>query len=266
MQFAGRLQKLQKGGFPQGVNVGRGARAEYGATHLFQLLVLFGLLDAGLLPERARQIVLEKWDVIRATVAAALWHAAGDDPTIHFLVIRMAALNDLRTSDDDSSFYVEVHSFDDHQIGSAIALKSPRFSPPMEDDDPDLSKITIQGILSRSIIVDVEILIYQLLHAMATEEIAYVPIRDELWSWIIAGWVNNPSLTPGSTEYLRHRTKYQRGIEQAYGARPWEEHSGLSRYAFFALVGNNPITKGNRTDDEEMLKSPSTRSAPDGND
>lgn len=53
----GRVQHLQRMGFPAGVNVGSGQRAEYDAPALVRILFAFELMQFGLRPERAVMIV-----------------------------------------------------------------------------------------------------------------------------------------------------------------------------------------------------------------
>lgn len=53
----GRVQHLQRMGFPAGVNVGSGQRAEYDAPAIVRILLAFELMQFGLRPERAVMIV-----------------------------------------------------------------------------------------------------------------------------------------------------------------------------------------------------------------
>lgn len=55
--FRGRLQHLQRGGFPEGVNTGKGRPAVYGWSQLLQLAVALDLIDVGLTPEAAKQLI-----------------------------------------------------------------------------------------------------------------------------------------------------------------------------------------------------------------
>lgn len=64
-RFQARLKQLQRMGFPEGVNAGRSARAEYRADQLFKLAFVLELLQIGITPERAISFVQTWWDKIR---------------------------------------------------------------------------------------------------------------------------------------------------------------------------------------------------------
>lgn len=55
--FRSRLQHLQRLGFPEGVNTGRGKRAAYEWRHVIQLMVGLDLIDLGLTPDAAVHLV-----------------------------------------------------------------------------------------------------------------------------------------------------------------------------------------------------------------
>jgi hypothetical protein len=63
--FRGRLQHLQRGGFPTDVNTGKGKKATYGWRQVIQLSVALDLLDLGLTPEVAKALVLANEPRIR---------------------------------------------------------------------------------------------------------------------------------------------------------------------------------------------------------
>jgi hypothetical protein len=84
-----RLQQWQKMKFPEGVNVGRGTKATYGATQIFQLVFLLSLLKVGLPPERAQEAVKFAWPTFRAGIIKATKNALKrvHDPVFCFLEI-----------------------------------------------------------------------------------------------------------------------------------------------------------------------------------
>ena len=55
--FRGRLQHLQRGEFPKGVNTGKGKKAVYGWSQLTQLGVALDLIEVGLTPDVAKRLV-----------------------------------------------------------------------------------------------------------------------------------------------------------------------------------------------------------------
>lgn len=88
----GRLQRLQKLGFPKGTNTGKGRAAQYGPEQLVWLAVAFELLEIGLTPERAANVVQRNADRIReATGAAVKTQFDGDKGTV-MLVLDPEAL------------------------------------------------------------------------------------------------------------------------------------------------------------------------------
>ncbi|MBA3677899.1 MAG: hypothetical protein H0W74_10935 [Sphingosinicella sp.] len=68
--FRGRLQHLQRGSFPDGVNTGKGHKAIYGWDQLIQLSVALDLIDLGLSPEPAKAVVRMHLEKIRAGAAS----------------------------------------------------------------------------------------------------------------------------------------------------------------------------------------------------
>jgi len=80
-----RLKHFKRMKFPAGVNTGKGRPAAYDASAVLRLLLAFELLQLGMMPERAVQIIR----VMRFIVAAAAGHGARhlkrgepDDPEI----------------------------------------------------------------------------------------------------------------------------------------------------------------------------------------
>ncbi len=60
--FRARIkQLLQRYHFPPGSNVGRGEKMRYSATHLFQLVAVFEMINAGMPAGSATEIVESKW-------------------------------------------------------------------------------------------------------------------------------------------------------------------------------------------------------------
>jgi len=55
--FRGRLQHLQRLGFPDGVNTGKGKKAEYHWRQMIQLMTALDLIDLGFTPDAAGKLV-----------------------------------------------------------------------------------------------------------------------------------------------------------------------------------------------------------------
>ena len=95
--FANRLKNIQKAGFPNGINTGRGKAARYNAGHVLQLGLLLELNQLGLSPERSITVI----ESDEHTVAMAFSFAANDGPpkgkfnNPMLLYVDPAALTDL---------------------------------------------------------------------------------------------------------------------------------------------------------------------------
>lgn len=60
-RFQARLKQLQRMGFPEGVNAGKSAKADYNVDHFFQLAAVLELLQMGLTPERSISALRTWW-------------------------------------------------------------------------------------------------------------------------------------------------------------------------------------------------------------
>lgn len=69
--FRSRLKQLQRLEFPPGVNIGRGSRMTYSATHLLQLAVAFELLGLGIPAGEATRLTMEHWAKFTAAFGRA---------------------------------------------------------------------------------------------------------------------------------------------------------------------------------------------------
>ena len=67
--FRSRIKQLQRLEFPPGVNIGRGAKMTYGASHLVKLAFAFELIGAGFPAMLATRVTEENWRKIGAAVA-----------------------------------------------------------------------------------------------------------------------------------------------------------------------------------------------------
>lgn len=105
--FQSRLKQWQKMGFPVGVNVGRGVKAKYGRTQLYQLAVMLRLMKLGLTPERAIEVVQEGWVKFDLAIRHSTAAMAGDQSLLIYALIRIDALSDL-TRPGSSGNHVDV--------------------------------------------------------------------------------------------------------------------------------------------------------------
>lgn len=67
--FRGRLQHLQRLKFPEGINTGKGKKAEYGWKQFAQLSLALDLIDLGYSPEKAVTAISCSWAEIELVVS-----------------------------------------------------------------------------------------------------------------------------------------------------------------------------------------------------
>ena len=70
-KFRARLKQLQRLGFPDGVNIGRGARMPYSEHHLIQLAVALEVMNCGVPAKFATDVVSRLWN----RFAVGIWIA-----------------------------------------------------------------------------------------------------------------------------------------------------------------------------------------------
>lgn len=70
-----RFKYMQRMGFPEGVQPGRGVRAVYGLEQLLKVLLAFELLEAGATPTRVVRMVRTGWDALKPALAVG-WLAS----------------------------------------------------------------------------------------------------------------------------------------------------------------------------------------------
>ena len=97
--FRGRLQHLQRLGFPPGVNTGRGKPSKYGWSELVLLRVAFEYLDMGGTPDRAAaELTKHKEELLEAvcSVVNSVYLTSEHRNSRHFLKLELSALDSLK--------------------------------------------------------------------------------------------------------------------------------------------------------------------------
>ena len=64
-----RIKQLQRMGFPEGVNSGRGIKVTYSGEQVFQLATAFELISSGLSAEQAKKVVMGFWHKLKVGYA-----------------------------------------------------------------------------------------------------------------------------------------------------------------------------------------------------
>lgn len=90
----GRLQHLQKMGFPPGVNTGRGRPAEYGPSQVLMLILILEFMAVGLAPERAVRLLRQRESEVKKATRLALPGLLTEKVEAVFVRLEPAALFD----------------------------------------------------------------------------------------------------------------------------------------------------------------------------
>ncbi|MEG8045771.1 hypothetical protein QP175_05800 [Sphingomonas aerolata] len=131
--FEARLKQWQKMGFPEGVNVGRGVRASYGATQVHQLLFMMKLLQVGLTPERAQKVVISGWPAFKDAIVETILCRANGEDHLHYCLIQLDALSELK-EDPSDHMHVFVDAFTSDEIHEAF-ISDQDFMEWLSDND-----------------------------------------------------------------------------------------------------------------------------------
>ncbi len=103
MAFRGRIQHMQRLGFPSGVNTGKGRPVSYTWRELLLLALVFEYLEIGSTPDRAIAEIVKIEDMILSGIAKVILadHDDADSPTSnHFLFVELSALLTLKAEED----------------------------------------------------------------------------------------------------------------------------------------------------------------------
>ena len=113
--FRGRIQHMQRLGFPAGVNTGKGRPASYTWRELLLLGLAFEYLEIGSTPDRAIAEIIKIEDMLLAGVSKVILsdkEPGGADQSSHFLFAELSALLTLKT-EESSHQQCKILSFED---------------------------------------------------------------------------------------------------------------------------------------------------------
>lgn len=100
--FRGRIQHMQRLGFPTGINTGRGRPASYTWRELLLLGLAFEYLEIGSTPDRAIAEIIKIEDMLLAGVSKVILadnEPGGADQSSHFLFAELSALLTLKAEE-----------------------------------------------------------------------------------------------------------------------------------------------------------------------
>lgn len=204
--FIARLKQWQKAGFPAGVNVGKGARAKYGATQVFQLALLMRMLAMGLPPERAQEIILIGWDRFKtAIVGVTATKASGEDGTL-YLLIQYDALTDLKEPKADHA-HVFIRPTPHWMVADALnSLHDEEEPDPDEtEEQSNLRKLVYSLLwdnLVNVIILEIDSIVMRVWLAMTKLGIEPEKLGGEVSQWSKADAIDDDSSV--ETSIQRH--------------------------------------------------------------
>lgn len=165
--------------FPEGVNSGRGARAEYGATQIFQLAVMLALLDAGLHPERAKDAILATWSTIRTGLGAAAVSSAHRTFNTVYCFLQINGLEKLRYPEASNGFVAHLRTR--NQLADAI--RKPGHVPESHQAAWVARTLYAMSPTTSSIILDLDFLLHGILASMKLTNIDLSICATDLNKW-----------------------------------------------------------------------------------
>jgi hypothetical protein len=183
--FHSRLKQWQKMGFPQGVNVGRGVRAPYGANQLFQLVYMVELLRVGLTPDRAIETVIAAWDTIRMGITETVQCHAGESDHLHYISLKIDSLTNL-TEPGADHMHIYAQLLIDKHLGMAAFLGYGDTLPEAERASYREFRLHTLNKLAGAIILETDSLIMRVWAAMEILGIEPSVLKDDFSEWRVA--------------------------------------------------------------------------------
>ena len=175
--FTARLQNLQKHGFPTGTNTGRGRRASYEPGHVVLIGIALELIQLGLTPERAVNLIRSNMAVVRAAAAVSAEPSASNKSEFEPVVLYFNPLVLKSTVDPVEDDLWTKGSFSYGSPADAVAWLNQRW----ETEIP------------RAALFSVSDMILQIVMALCPDQ------TKPFWS-AVAAWADAPS----STEAVPH--------------------------------------------------------------
>jgi hypothetical protein len=179
--FQARLKQWQKGGFPEGINVGRGVRAAYGAKQVYQLALVLRLLQVGLTPERAQAVVSSAWPAMRDGIIEATSCLAVGASHRHYFLVQLDALSDLKEESAPHD-HIFVEQFTDEHIAEAF-VDIEEFESDEDRRRYEYFQFWVKNRMALTISVEIDsilILIWAALQACGADSRAFA---DEMADW-----------------------------------------------------------------------------------
>lgn len=181
--FRSRLKQWQKMGFPEGTRVGKGVKAEYGATQVLQLVMLVKLLRIGLTPERAQNLIFNAWDRMRAGFCEAIICMANAEDHLHYFLIQLDALSDLSSPEGSDHMHTFVDVFTDHEMRLAWNDADPDWSEE-QAQQKEYSTFLLRNRMAVSISIEIDSLLVWVFLGLQQLDVSPEVFGDEFAAWI----------------------------------------------------------------------------------
>ena len=187
-RLTSRMKQWQKMGFPVGTRgVGKGAKAEYGATQIFQLLLMMKFLKLGVTPDRAAEIVVVGWDQFRHGLFRTLLSHGDRDGHRHFFFVQIDALTELTTVGAERMAVIV------NCVESEIAAWYQAF--------------VVQNRMGGSFVIEVDSLIYWVWFCLQKMGISPSIFADEFESWFDEVWRGYDGGQRDDEQFLEYRNR-----------------------------------------------------------
>lgn len=181
--FNSRLKQWQKMGFPDGVNVGRGVKAEYGARQVFQLLFMLKLMRVGLTPQRAQEVVRSAWPRLQDAIVETATCIANEAEHLHYCLIQLNALSELSEPPSE-----HMHVFADVFTSDEIADSFLSFDPDEEIDEEtklksQMNDYYVKNRLANAISIEIDSMLILLWAAFDAAGVRQDVFAVEMLEW-----------------------------------------------------------------------------------
>lgn len=187
--FQSRMKQWQKSGFPEGTRVGKGVKAEYGATQILQLVMLVKLLRVGLTPDRAQTLVLTAWPRIKAGFCETIMCMANHESHLHYFLIQLDALSDLTTEGGADHMHTYVDVFTDSEMHLAWSEDDPEMDKKQRNQKA-YSAYLLRNRMADSISIEIDSLLVWIFIGLKTIEVSPSVFEDEFAEWIVDMRIN----------------------------------------------------------------------------
>jgi|GEM_PF-3694215 len=181
--FQERLKHLRRLGWPHGVNTGQGVRAQYSLNAVFQLVVGFELLQAGLVSDRMVHALTPIWQRVRQHLATAVV----DPDRPYFLCFDPQVLV-YYTPEVAPGVYTSTPSVEDVENISCRFTNDPALETFtggwLEDIEEQLRRAAAEGFSRRFVVVCLTRLYTMVATWLVRHELAEAQaLRSEILAW-----------------------------------------------------------------------------------